>query len=443
MTDVRVLIQNVVSEGTETSSVFFSPAWVAFHNGGFDTFTTPEPATEGLERLAEDATFDAITAEFASSESGIDGVIEANTTSGAFTLGSLGLGAFDVDGSLYRYFSYASMILPSNDAFIANGNPVAFDVFDESGNFLGVDTIVNGGQDGVWDAGTEVNDEIPENTAALGQTEPNTGVDENAGTSLHVGFLGSQRLGGEPGGILTAREDADFTIGDDGEDFEIARITVLQDVAGATSGDNRLNGLETPDSIRGLAGNDTLNGFGGRDWLVGGRGNDLLRGGAGDDILEGRTGVDHLLGGAGDDMLKGGAGNDRLNGGAGNDTLMGGSKSDLFIFNTNEAFDTDDVGVDTITDFNTDDDFILLDRDTFAAITSVSSSKASPGFSVSTEFTVVDTNAEANTSEALIVHSLESGNLYYNPDGATAGFGNGGLFANVTPELEGDNFILR
>ncbi|MEM1169128.1 MAG: spondin domain-containing protein [Cyanobacteria bacterium P01_H01_bin.35] len=440
MTDVRVLIQNVVSEGTSTTSVFFSPVWVAFHDGSFDTFTTTEPATEGLERLAEDATFDTISDEFASSESGIDGVIPSS--GGAFTQGSLGLGAFDVDESLYRYFSYASMILPSNDAFIANGDPLANAVFDTNGNFVGADFTVNGGNDGVWDAGTEVNDEIPENTAALGQTEPNTGVDENGTTALHEGFLGSQRLGGEPGGILTARPDADFTIGNDGEDFGIARITVLQDIRG-TAENNNLPGTALPDAMFGAGGNDTLNGLGSRDWLVGGAGNDLLRGGAGDDVLEGRIGNDHLLGGNGDDILLGGQGRDRINGGAGNDTLTGGASIDFFIFNTNQTFDTNDVGIDTITDFNTAQDFILLDKTTFAAITSDPSSRTDPGFSVFSEFDLVTTDAAAAISDAVIVHSLESGNLYYNPDGTTAGFGNGGEFANVTSPLSSDNFILR
>ncbi|MGK7921027.1 MAG: calcium-binding protein, partial [Trichodesmium sp.] len=241
---------------------------------------------------------------------------------------------------------------------------------------------------------------------------------------------------------LTARSDADFTTENDGSDFEIARITVLQDRLGDAE-NNRIRGTSLPDAIFGLAGNDTLNGFDGRDWLVGGRGNDLLRGGAGDDILEGRLGFDHLLGGNGDDILSGGQGRDRLNGGAGNDTLTGGASIDFFIFNTNDTFDTDDVGVDTITDFNQGQDFILLDLSTFDAITSDPSSRTNPGFSVASEFSLVDTDAAAATSDALIVHSTESGNLYYNPDGTTAGFGNGGLFANVTPALTTDDFILR
>lgn len=441
MTDVRVIVENVVSEGTESSSVFFSPVWVGFHNGNFNLFSIGGPATEGLERIAEDASFDAIADEFADSGAGFTaGLIQPNS-GGPFSLGSLGTEAFTLDETQGIFLSYSSMILPSNDAFIGNETPLAFQVFSNAGNFLEVDFTVTG--DRVWDAGTEINDEIPENTAALGQQAPNTGEDENGTVQLHPGFIGSVREGSnEVGGILTERPDADFTTETDGSDFEIARITVLQDRLGTPEND-RLNGTSRPDSIFGLAGDDTLNGFAGRDWLVGSRGNDLLRGGDGDDILEGRPGFDRLLGGDGDDLLSGGQGRDRLNGGAGNDTLTGGASIDLFIFNTNDSFNTNDVGVDTITDFDTVRDFILLDLSTFDAITSDPSNKNNPGFSVESEFDVVSTDAAAATSNALIVHSTESGNLYYNQNGAVADFGDGGQFANVTPALAPDNFILR
>ena len=444
MTDVRVLVQNVVTQGDADSSVFFSPVWVGFHNGTFNPFDEGQAASEAIERVAEDAIFtpagdfsETISTEFGDSGAGSSaGVIFG--PDGPFTQGSLGVSGFDVDETQGIYLTYASMILPSNDAFIGNNDPFAIEVFDNAGNFLGPDFTVTGAR--VWDAGTEDNDEIPENTAGLGQEVPNTGTAENGTVQLHPGFLGSERLGGEAGGILDAREDADFTTENDGADFGIARITVLEDIPGDAE-NNRLNGDDLPNSIRGLAGDDTLNGFGGRDWIVGGRGNDLLRGGDGDDILEGRTGFDHLLGGDGNDMLIGGGGNDRLNGGAGNDTLMGGSKSDFFIFNTNQAFDTNDIGVDTITDFSTEDDFILLDLDTFDALTSDSGE----GFSVTTEFTVVETDDDAATSDALIVHSTENGvgRLFYNENGAETGFGDGGQFATVLPALTVDDFILR
>ena len=78
------------------------------------------------------------------------------------------------------------MVIPSNDAFVANGEPVAHRVFDESGNFVPVEFAILGSA--VNDAGTEVNDELPSNTAFFGQASPDTGTAENGVNSDHPGF---------------------------------------------------------------------------------------------------------------------------------------------------------------------------------------------------------------------------------------------------------------
>ncbi|NEP91364.1 MAG: hypothetical protein F6K18_33725 [Okeania sp. SIO2C2] len=455
MADITVIVENVASGADADSSIFFSKMWVGFHDGDFDLFNSnpSEAATPGLERLAEDAIIEptgefttTLSTEFDSSGAGtVQGIVQGPVVEGSdfrdFFQGDIGVAQFTVDENAdsSSYFSYASMILPSNDAFTGNGNPTRFEIFDENGNFLGLDFVANGTD--IWDAGTEVNDEEPANTAALGQEAPDTGVDENGTVLLHPGFIGSVREGSDAeGNILQARPDADFTTEDDGEGNEIARISVLQNRVG-TSDDNRLNGFDTEDFLSGLGGDDTLNGLGGRDWLVGGRGNDLLRGGEGDDILAGRIGNDRMLGGDGDDILSGGQGRDRINGGAGDDTLTGGASIDRFIFNTNSTFSANDVGVDTITDFNQGQDLILLDKTTFAAL----ESDAGEGFSVDGEFAVVDSDEAAATSEALIVHSTATGSLFYNPNGVADGFGNGAEFANVGTDvtLTADDFVLR
>ena len=116
-----------------------------------------------------------------------------------------------------RYFSYVSMVIPSNDAFVATGNPRAHRVFNRGGHFHSADFIVWGSD--VLDAGTELNDEDPTNTAFFGQSMPNTGQDENVGVRTHAGlmFPGS-------GGILDDPmfENADFLT----HNYMVARITV-------------------------------------------------------------------------------------------------------------------------------------------------------------------------------------------------------------------------
>jgi hypothetical protein len=79
------------------------------------------------------------------------------------------------------------MIVPSNDAFVANDNPAAFRVFSDTGAFLGPNILVMGSM--VMDAGSEVNDEVPMNTAFLAQMAPNTGVTEGGVVMIHLGFL--------------------------------------------------------------------------------------------------------------------------------------------------------------------------------------------------------------------------------------------------------------
>ena len=208
-------------------------------------------------------------------------------------------------------------------------------------------------------------------------------------------------------------------------------------------GSDRLTGNGGDDTLIGGAGRDTLNGARGDDTLNGGFGRDRLFGKSGNDLLIGRPGNDILLGGEGNDTLEGGIGRDRLNGGAGNDTLTGGGSIDRFIFNTNEEFQTEDVGIDTITDFSqqTQGDIILLDLDTFTAI----NSQSGTGFSIPSELATVTNDEEAATSDAVIVYNSENGNLFYNPNGSQAGFGSGGQFATLTntPLLEAEDFFLR
>ncbi len=226
-----------------------------------------------------------------------------------------------------------------------------------------------------------------------------------------------------------------------GSAVDIGAVELQTSQITGTPQSDRLNGTNENNTIRGLAGNDTINGRGGDDQIIGGRGNDRLFGKDGNDTLQGRLGSDRLFGGNGDDSLVGGQGRDRFNGGTGNDTLTGGASIDRFIFNTNQEFTPEDVGVDTITDFVPEKDIILLDKNTFTAITSDSGT----GFSVNAEFDIVTSDAEAETSEAFIVYNSNNGKLFYNANGTEAEFGSGGEFANLTniASISENDFFLR
>ncbi|HEY9646564.1 MAG TPA: calcium-binding protein, partial [Chroococcidiopsis sp.] len=166
-----------------------------------------------------------------------------------------------------------------------------------------------------------------------------------------------------------------------------------------------------------------------------------LSGLAGDDILNGLGGNDQLVGGAGRDTLSGGVGRDRLEGGAGDDLLEGGSGADQFVFQTNAAFLRTDVGVDILDFTKANADKIVLSKTTFSALTSA----IGAGFSIGTEFAIVDSNSLADDSAALIVYSRGSRTLFYNQNGAEIGFGTGAAIARLTTpqSLTASDFVIQ
>jgi hypothetical protein len=181
-----------------------TPMWLGVHDGTFRVFTAGEAASAGLEAIAEDGNTAILANTFGSA-----GFTTQHTLpgpSGVFLGGESATHTFMLDASnpMQRYLSYASMVVPSNDAFIATMNPMARDLTDGMGNFRNFSFTVMGSQ--VWDAGTEVNDELEANTAFFGQTMPNTGVNENGVVALHPGFIPDGRILGSD-----RFQDADFT----------------------------------------------------------------------------------------------------------------------------------------------------------------------------------------------------------------------------------------
>ncbi len=207
--DLKITVHNIAP----TNGVFLTPVWFGIHDGNFDSFSVGTAATAGLESIAEDGSPALIGTEFMNSGFGsVGGVLNGIGPIGPGSITSK-IVSVDPNDAKSRYFSFLSMVIPSNDAFVGNDNARQYSLFNEAGQFIGADFIVLGSR--VFDAGTEINDEIPANTAFLGQTSPNTGVTENGLVSFHNGF--------NPGGnILSAFPGADFTL----PDYQIARISV-------------------------------------------------------------------------------------------------------------------------------------------------------------------------------------------------------------------------
>ncbi len=242
-------------------------------------------------------------------------------------------------------------------------------------------------------------------------------------------------------------------------------------IIGYGAGDNIISGLGGDDTLNGGAGNDTIYSGDGNDIVDGGDGNDVLdatgdgfdtlSGGAGDDIYvvynsfdvvienagEGndtvRTAVNYTLadnienmtllgstngsGNAGNNLIIGdGVGNNAINGLGGNDTLTGGAGSDAFQFGgaALSAGIAAQLGVDSITDFVKGQDKLFLSNTTFSLLPGLGGSIKASDLATVANDTLVD------VSTAKIVYSAGSGNLYFNNNGSSTGFGtNGGQFA--------------
>ena len=225
------------------NGLFLSPMWVGFHNGSFDMFDAGKvlPAGGAMERAFEDGDVEALQDKFAATTTGgVGGFIIAPTGYPDVPViepGEQGRAAFELDPKRNRYMSFAAMLLPSNDAFIANDGSKDIELFTASGKFKGKLTFTILGAD-VWDAGTEMNTET--DAAFLNQNEAGDGQRTTEPVKLHPGFIGfyaNPAAGSQPV-ILGATLDSDVRFDRIAADFTrpnavIARITVIPEPATA------------------------------------------------------------------------------------------------------------------------------------------------------------------------------------------------------------------
>lgn len=142
-----------------------TPVWVGIHTGIFDTYNGDEPLPDFMESLVEDGDATNLKAEFAATNGT---VWDSSVGDAPLCPGDNATIDFEFEGEeeTAYYFSYAAMILPSNDAWVGNGDPVAYEVVDGmTGDFTNQEIEIAGSD--VLDGGTEVNDELPENTVRV------------------------------------------------------------------------------------------------------------------------------------------------------------------------------------------------------------------------------------------------------------------------------------
>lgn len=201
-----------------------------------------------------------------------------------------------------------------------------------------------------------------------------------------------------------------------------------------SSANQIIYGGNVNDALFGLDGDDLLRGGGGGDKLDGGMGSDWadystsrsrviadlqnpganageakgdtyvsienLRGTGSNDKLSGDAGANRLEGSGSADSLSGRDGNDALAGGSGKDTLTGGAGADRFEFASRVAVDADSV-----TDFISREDRIVLESDVF-------------GLKVGAlgRALFVDGTAAKDAGDR-VIYDHTTGQLFFDPDG--------------------------
>ncbi len=145
---VTVTIQNLIG----ANGAAFAPLRVGFNNGSYDAFNLGQAATAPIISVAEGGSGAAWFPAFMAA----DPTATLGTVGGLLTPGATASMSFTVNPLLNPYFTFASMIVPSNDFFIGNDDPMEYRLFDAAGN-LAITSITQRATD-VWDAGSEVFD---------------------------------------------------------------------------------------------------------------------------------------------------------------------------------------------------------------------------------------------------------------------------------------------
>lgn len=142
---VTVTITNLAA----ANSVSFAPLHLGFHRGAFDAFNIGAVAAPGIVSVAEGGAGGQWQADFAAA----DPTATRGTIGGALLPGQSRSQSFIVNAGLNRFFTFASMVIPSNDFFIGNDDPMRYRLFDDAGNLL-INRITQTSSQ-IWDAGSE------------------------------------------------------------------------------------------------------------------------------------------------------------------------------------------------------------------------------------------------------------------------------------------------
>lgn len=125
---------------------------VGFHRGVFDGFNAGTEAGTAIVPVAELGSGSAWLPALAAA----DPTATRGTVGGVVLPGQSSSATFVVNPLQNPFFSYAAMVVPSNDHFIGNDSPTALRLFNAAGELAITNLTLKASQ--IWDAGSETFD---------------------------------------------------------------------------------------------------------------------------------------------------------------------------------------------------------------------------------------------------------------------------------------------
>jgi hypothetical protein len=166
-------LQVTVTDNQPSGGFALAPVWLGIQNGTFNAFTPGTTASSDIATLAQFGKTAPLSSTFESMGIGVDTTLTSGNAIKQFLPGQSNSTVLNVsDPAMTRYFSFAGMVVPSNDFFIGNATPLQ--IFDSGGHFLGPMTIQVFGSN-VWDSDTEAQSTMVGLTFIVGQT-PGSGT---------------------------------------------------------------------------------------------------------------------------------------------------------------------------------------------------------------------------------------------------------------------------
>lgn len=145
---LQIKVENLAA----ANGIAFAPLHFGVHAGVFDAFDAGMAANAATVSVAEGGAGGAWQAAFAAAEP----QATRGTVGGLLLSGQMNTLMVNVDPLLNPFFTFASMVVPSNDFFIGNDSPMRYRIFDAAGNLV-IHHIDQQASD-IWDAGSELFD---------------------------------------------------------------------------------------------------------------------------------------------------------------------------------------------------------------------------------------------------------------------------------------------